>query len=148
VDSVSLQDGGTGSPLLRSPLPFRSPGEWKGARGKVREHLPPSSPAAWERKGGWRGKVRAVLSPSSPAAWERKGGWGEGEGASRTLHRQLFSYMRRISSSRAAASFCPSWRNTRTARLCSGLSSDVVYWITAADRSASITILPSIITPR
>ena len=29
---------------------------------------------------GGRGKVRGIIPPSSPAAWERKGGWGEGEG--------------------------------------------------------------------
>ena len=29
---------------------------------------------------GGRGKVWGIIPPSSPAAWERKGGWGEGEG--------------------------------------------------------------------
>ncbi len=50
MDSVSLQDGGAGSPRLRSSLPFRSLGEWKGARGKARAALTPGpAPALRER---------------------------------------------------------------------------------------------------
>jgi hypothetical protein len=75
--------------------PFRSaPGERKGegegrpqaplpqaARGELgRGHPPPSSPAAWERKGAG-GKVRAALTPAplprcgGGVSWGEAGGW-------------------------------------------------------------------------
>jgi hypothetical protein len=59
VDSVSLQDGGTGSPLLRSPLPFRSLGEWKGTGGEGTGASPPFLSRSVGEEGGLGGKVRA-----------------------------------------------------------------------------------------
>ena len=61
-----------GAPLLRSTPPVLSPyGSGRGGRGKVRGIIPPSSPAAWERKGGWgegegHQACSAALAPKSP----------------------------------------------------------------------------------
>ena len=46
-------------------------------RGKVRGIIPPSSPAAWKRKGGG-GKVRAARTPSPAPAVRELGGHGLG----------------------------------------------------------------------
>ncbi len=88
MDSVSLQDGGAGSPLLRSSFPFRFPDEWKEARGKVRAALTPSpSPAARERGVLVSGLgivdrhryriATATLTPASTPLVEAAGGRGK-----------------------------------------------------------------------
>jgi hypothetical protein len=109
-------EGGQGEgQALRAALPpgpspaLRERGDLGRGRRLVRRHPPPSSPAAWERKGAG-GKVRAALTlgpapalrrrgelgrgrrlvrrhppPSSPAAWERKRAGGKVRAARHAL---------------------------------------------------------------
>jgi hypothetical protein len=64
--------------LTPGPAPaVRERGELGRGRRLVRRHPPPSSPAAWERKGAG-GKVRAALTPGPPPALRRRGELGRG----------------------------------------------------------------------